>query len=187
MNLPITRSPLPSPSPRRNGAGDNGRTFVARDHLAPPPLTCLFGMAKAGAESLYRHRLREHGLTPTQWMILTALWRTEGMCVGELVQVHGAKAPALSRALSRMERNGLVERRRERADRRIVRIYLTPKARGLAFLHTLRAEVNARLLAGFTTEERQSFVSLLRRVIANLETNAADAAEGVCEQRDLLR
>ena len=190
MTSPISRFPHPRPPSRRHGARDarpGDRIFRGANEVStPPPLACLFGMAKAGAESLYRRRLREHGLTPTQWMILTSLWRSEGLSVGELVRCHGTKAPALSRALSRMERIGLVERQRELADRRVVRIYLTPKARDLSYLQLLRAEVNEQLLAGLNTEERETFVQLLHRVIANVRRKAPKRAEQSCRNRDLL-
>jgi DNA-binding MarR family transcriptional regulator len=51
--------------------------------------------------------------------------------VGELAELELVSAPAVSRILNGLEESGLVARERGDADRRVVRVVATPKAKRL--------------------------------------------------------
>ena len=60
-------------------------------------------------------------------------------------------------------------------DKRIRRVWLTPKGRKLmARLNVKAQQHEIRLLAGFTEEEKQTFLKLLRRADLNLARGAAE-------------
>ena len=69
------------------------------------------------------HLLAQHDLTLAQWVLISALWREDGMLVSELAEYSGNNLPATSRILDRMAANGLVVRRKDESDARSVRIY----------------------------------------------------------------
>jgi MarR family transcriptional regulator, organic hydroperoxide resistance regulator len=73
--------------------------------------------------------LAGHGLHPGQDLLLSALWRADGITQAELAARLGIEAPTVSRALERLERAGYV--RRESGRGRSRRVYLTEPGRAL--------------------------------------------------------
>jgi DNA-binding MarR family transcriptional regulator len=73
--------------------------------------------------------LAERGLHPGQDLLLSALWREDGITQAELAARLGIEAPTVSKALQRLERSGYV--RREAARGRSRRVYLTEEGRAL--------------------------------------------------------
>lgn len=73
--------------------------------------------------------LAERGVHPGQDLLLSALWREDGITQAELVARLGIEAPTVSKALQRLERTGYV--RREAGRGRSRRVYLTEEGRAL--------------------------------------------------------
>jgi len=72
------------------------------------------------------------------WSILSALERNDGLSQKALSEACGIDAPTVTRVLDRLETQGLVRRRRDVEDRRVVRVSLTGNGR-LQHLHLARA------------------------------------------------
>jgi DNA-binding MarR family transcriptional regulator len=71
--------------------------------------------------------------------------------------------------VDRLEENGMVERRRDPADRRAWQLYLTPKSQKL--VAKLQRRVDSLvddMLCGLTSDERSEFARLLKAVGENL-------------------
>ena len=134
-----------------------------------PSIGRLLGFANAATDLLSQKLLDAHGVSLTQWIILTALWRTDGMTVGAVAEYYRVNVPAASRALDRMEEAGLVERRPDPSSRRVVRVFLTEKARSLSHLLTFYRDINERLLRGFSAGEADQLVDMLHRLQANAQ------------------
>lgn len=147
---------------------------VHDEELAPPPsLGRLLNFSSGATNRLCRAMLAEHELQLAQWVVLSALWRADGLSVGELARYSGNEVPAASRIVDRMEASGLVRRRPDADDGRAVRVRLTRKGRALDGLANFHEHVNERLLAGFTGEEAATLFALLERVLENAR-HAAD-------------
>jgi DNA-binding MarR family transcriptional regulator len=73
--------------------------------------------------------LAECGLHPGQDLLLSALWREDGVTQAGLAARLGIEAPTVSRALERLERAGYV--RREPGRGRSRRVYLTERGQVL--------------------------------------------------------
>lgn len=117
--------------------------------------------------------VRPHGLAPAQFMVLLELWREEGLTQKDLVGRLDVEQATMAATLARMERDGLIERRPDQADARARRIQLTARARALQEPALAAARsVNARALAGFSDEEREEFLSGLRRIVGALSRSA---------------
>src|ERR671931_880936 len=90
----------------------------------PPVGLHLAATAKAVSRA-FNAALAEAGGSLPVWLILTSLrgeqWRTQH----ELARSLGIEGPTLTRHLDGLERAGLVERRRDPADRRAVQVELT--------------------------------------------------------------
>jgi DNA-binding MarR family transcriptional regulator len=121
--------------------------------------------------ALCQQRLEPYGLSLPQWAILSCLWRDGDLTVGALAGLLGNGLPATSRIIDRMIERGLVERHRDTTDGRVARVKATEKAQDLAHLASFYEEINAVLLTGFSSQERDMIFDLLIR----LEQNAADA------------
>jgi len=75
----------------------------------------------------YRPILEKLGLTYTQYIVLVALWEKDDQTVGELGEKMFLESNTLTPILKKLEQAGFIERRRDPADERQVRIRLTPK------------------------------------------------------------
>jgi DNA-binding MarR family transcriptional regulator len=75
--------------------------------------------------------LRKLGVTYPQYLVLVVLWERGSQGVGDLASALGMDFGTLSPMLKRLERKGLVARRRYLADERRVVVSLTPKGQSL--------------------------------------------------------
>ena len=79
----------------------------------------------------FRPQLNAHGVTEQQWRVLRALAEVDTIDIGALSQWIALSTPSLSRMLPDMETRGLIKRRRDKADGRVVIIALAPRGRSL--------------------------------------------------------
>jgi DNA-binding MarR family transcriptional regulator len=80
---------------------------------------------------VYQPLLKEAGLTYLQFIAMVLLWEEDGQTVGELGQKLFLQSNTLTPMLKRLEALGYVERNRDPADERHVRINLTEAGRKL--------------------------------------------------------
>jgi len=76
--------------------------------------------------------MRKYRMTGQQVGALAILARAPGISLGELGERMYLHISTCSGIVDRLERKGYVERRRDREDRRIVRLYVTPSGRRMA-------------------------------------------------------
>ena len=79
----------------------------------------------------YRPILEKLGLTYTQYVAMVALWEEDGQTVGALGEKLFLESNTLTPILKKLEATGFIERRRDPADERQVRISLTAKGKAL--------------------------------------------------------
>lgn len=117
-------------------------------------------------------------LTNAQWVPLFKIYNGHASTVAELARVCHMDTGAMTRLLDRLEAKGLVQRQRSEADRRVVRIALTPAGQeaARAIPHALSAVQN-RALAGFSADEFATLQQLLRRVLDNSRRASEDSPE----------
>jgi DNA-binding MarR family transcriptional regulator len=122
-------------------------------------------------------RLGMHGLTQAQWAPLFLIHQKRASTLAELSRELQVDAGALTRTLDRLEAKGLCKRERSTEDRRVVHLALTPEGRAAtAPVPGVLCDVSNTLLKGFTEDEWQTLMGLLRRLHANAEA-LRDAAE----------
>jgi DNA-binding MarR family transcriptional regulator len=137
--------------------------------ISPKPLPdcAIFLLAKAYqmAHGRFQEMLRPYALTNLQHLVLEGLWYTEGQTAAELGKLLVLDKATLSGVLDRMREAGWLTKRPDPQDRRVVRLFTTPKAEERKEeLITLRRKANAQLLAGFSLEEQV----LLKRLLKDL-------------------
>lgn len=125
-------------------------------------------------------RLIAHDLTHAQWMPLFKLLHgpVGSVTVATLARDLQVDPAAVTRMLDRLEAKQLVRRERSCADRRVVQIVLTEAGRAVAdqVPPVLVAVLNAHL-AGFSADEFDLLMALLRRMLDNGEALRAAATE----------
>lgn len=143
-------------------------------------------VAYAYAEVLRTHceeRGKPYIITPPQWGALSLLLAQDGMTIGTMSQKRGVDAPAATAIITRLEQNGLVERRHDREDRRVVKVYLTDEGRDIS--HTLVSAVKQfeqSITQGFSEGDLDHFLAQLQRLIVN----AAEIGPGLGDRFNLL-
>lgn len=136
------------------------------------PIQETVGYVLAQVGRLHRNHvgtaLAALGLHVGQEMMLLHLWTEEGLSLSDLALCAGLDLSTMSKAVARMERAGLVERRSDAADERVVRVFLTDRGRALRD-PVIQAwhEVERHAMAGLTMEEQ----ILLRRLLLQVQQN----------------
>ena len=114
---------------------------------------------------------REMGISAGTWFTLALLAREDGMSQGELSQRFDIDPSRVTRLATRLEREGLLRRERDRGDHRVVRMYLTEKGRSLIEgLFDRRERFDRRIGAVLSPEELVE----LRRMLGVLAEAAED-------------
>lgn len=115
--------------------------------------------------------LDEIGINRGQPPMLHQLWESEGCAQTELA-INQHLAPAtVTKILQRMEQAGLIERRPDRDDQRIMRVYLTDTARALEdVIREREQQINSEMLHGFGENEKVQLFEYLLRLRDNLMT-----------------
>ena len=79
----------------------------------------------------FRSIFSHFGLTEPQWRILRLLWERNGCALSELSAASLISSPSLVGVIDRLDRDGLVVRRRSAEDRRVVHVFLTASGKAL--------------------------------------------------------
>jgi DNA-binding MarR family transcriptional regulator len=114
-------------------------------------------------------RLKPLGLSSGYIPVILALAVEPGLTQKDLVHRAGIEQPTMAVTLVRMERDGLIQRRADRADARTSIFRLTRLAKSkLPKFYQQLDEGNAAALAGLNAEERKQLLHLLTTIIHNL-------------------
>lgn len=123
----------------------------------------------------YAPILQPLGLTYPQYLVMLALWDGDDASVSELGEALGLDSGTLTPLLKRMEEAGLVTRRRDPSDERVVRISLTkaghalePRARNIP--------IDLACRAGFEPDERSAAAAAKLRETLKALTARLDAS-----------
>ena len=109
--------------------------------------------------------LKPLGLTRSQWSVLTFLSRRDGMTQTALAADLDITKAAIGGLLERMEAAGVVQRRSDRNDARIRRVYLTRAGqRLLKQIRGVLESVGTKALGSNTEEEIAKTIGTLRRM-----------------------
>lgn len=106
-------------------------------------------------------------LSVTEWRVLACLHNNHEESVTDLAYHAVMKQPTLSKALVRMEQDGLIERRQEPDDRRQTMVRNTRKGTALAAeLCRVAKEHEAGIMENLSKTERKQLVAILRKLIS---------------------
>lgn len=139
------------------------------ESLTDTPRRAAYLALVAASEHLvaqFKKLFQQHGLTLTQFNLLRLLVKDDALELGESCtnlrdrMLH--RVPDITRLVDRMERDGLVLRRRSELDRRVVRVFITPEGRRRceALYPAVRA-LHEQQFAGLDDRELQELERML--------------------------
>src|ERR1700751_5170379 len=96
-----------------------------------PEFLDLHGKTSKALRALSEAAMQRHGLHFGQNHLLALLWDRDGRTPGEIAAALKVSAPTVVKMASRIAATGLLARRRDRADNRLVRLWLTDAGRAL--------------------------------------------------------
>jgi DNA-binding MarR family transcriptional regulator len=140
-----------------------------------PMLLYLVKQVELAVRSHLDDLLRPAGLTALQYTALTVLERHPDLSSAQLARNSFVTAQSMADMITTLEGHGLIERHRDRTDRRRLVVALTIDGREL--LDRYRDQVDAlekQMLAGLT----QAQISSLRRTLHACHANLAGPGRG---------
>lgn len=141
-----------------------------RDRFTETYLSALLWRAAFAFAKQFHAEVRKGGLSVPVWRTLAALSDGEGMTVGELAKVAVVQQPTMTKAIDRMVRDGLVDRRASPDDRRKTLIYSTAEGRRVV-RHLVPAALRheQETLGDHSADEVARLKQLLRELIDRCE------------------
>jgi len=111
-----------------------------------------------------RH-LDAHGLTPSQFAVLEALYHVGPLCLSELARKILRTSGNLTMVVDNLEKSGLVKRVQSSSDRRFVSVEITEKGRDrIANIFPEHAAEVTKLMSRLTPEEQDRLRELCRKL-----------------------
>lgn len=105
-----------------------------------------------------------------QGRILYVLWQEDGVPIKIISEKSGLAITSLTTMLERMEKNGLISRKTDEADKRKTLLFLTDKTKELKEAYdSVSNEMGNIYYRDFTDKEILQFEEYLNRIRVNLE------------------
>jgi DNA-binding MarR family transcriptional regulator len=123
--------------------------------------------------SAFDRRVRRIGLTRSQWLVLSLLYRRPGLSQSELAEMLEVERATAGRMIDRLELKSWVTRRPDPTDRRIKRLHLTAEAEAVqAEMGRIAAEMLDDAMTLLHPGEREALAEMLERVKVQLQSMA---------------
>ena len=112
-------------------------------------------------------RIAPLGITIGQFPILLELWEKDGVTQRELLQKLDIEQATIANTLNRMERDGLIVKKKHPTDSRAQQIWLTDKGTSVRDAAYQSAnDQNEAALKPLSIAEQEQFLDFMRRIIS---------------------
>jgi DNA-binding MarR family transcriptional regulator len=135
-----------------------------------PPRSVGFLISQLGFLSSkgFMNALSPVGLDPREFLLMRFVAADEGQSQHALAERLAIPASRMVALVDRLEEVGFIERRPDKDDRRVRRVHLTRKGRGvLERAGKIAIDYETRLCAGINREEREQLIDLLQKLQAS--------------------
>ncbi len=117
---------------------------------------------------ILQEELEKQDIHPGQPPMLILIQKNEGINQNEIARKLNVRAATVAIMLRRMEKAGLIERKQDKKDKRIQRVFLTEKGRKICELLKEQAErIEKMAMEGLSENEKGELARLLDHVISN--------------------
>jgi DNA-binding MarR family transcriptional regulator len=137
------------------------------DEFVPYRLSVLSNRVSGAIARQYTERF---GLTMAEWRVMAVLGGSPGLPARDLVERTGMDKVQVSRAVAALVKRKRVVRRSDSADRRVMRLALTPKGEAVyAEIVPMARKLEAAFLSSLDEGERATLNRLLKRLSQQAE------------------
>jgi MarR family transcriptional regulator for hemolysin len=142
-------------------------------------LLTLFTRAAKLLRTAADDAMSPHGVRVGQNIILEALWQQDGLTPGEIARRLDVATPTVVNTATRMETAGLITRRHDSTDARLVRLHLTDRGHAVKrAVQRERDKLERRATLTLTPLERRNLKSALAKIIDVLSPDDTKARPG---------
>jgi len=128
------------------------------------------GIIARSLDSISNIEFKEVDLTRGQYLYLVRVCENPGIILERLANLIKVDKTTAARAVQKLERNGILERREDAINKKIKKIYPTKKGKEIyPFIKRENEYSNSVALKGFNEEEQAQIYDLLMRVQNNVE------------------
>jgi MarR family transcriptional regulator, organic hydroperoxide resistance regulator len=111
------------------------------------------------------------GVNVNYWRILASLSDGDGLTLKQLNQRVLFNQPTLSKLVTRMETEGLLERHKDTQDKRAILIYISAQGRDLVDELLSKAKWHEdQVLANYSAQQQDLMKDMLRQLVNSLES-----------------
>jgi DNA-binding MarR family transcriptional regulator len=147
----------------------------------PGPSSLLIAQLARGTRRRVEQAVAPTGLRPRELLALQHLRERGPSAQQTLAELIGVDATNLVAVLNSLEDSGLIERRRDRADRRRAIIVLSASGeRLLADLDRAMRQLDDEIFATLTPAERDTFNALLAKAISHIGVECSSPPGDSC-------
>lgn len=130
----------------------------------------LMGKIHRGMRRFFEFQMKKYNITPPQFEVLISLWSEDGLVLSELSKRLSRDGPTITGIIDRMEKKELLRRQRSTRDRRIIQVYLSPKALKMKeALLELQQTAGKDIIDNFSSEDIETLETLLSKLLVNVE------------------
>lgn len=144
------------------------------DFRAAHALSTLFRAANAVRTELTNKVLREHDLTWTGFVVMWVVWIWEEMETRHVAESADISKATLTGVVKTLEGRGLIRRKGDENDRRLVLLSLTDE--GVALMEKLYPVFNtveSQLVSGLSDRAVQDLTRILRNLVVTVEEQSS--------------
>jgi DNA-binding MarR family transcriptional regulator len=112
--------------------------------------------------------LEKYGIGMGQFPFFMVLFRNDGLSQEALTSIINVDKATTTRAITKLEQEGYVVRENDSDDKRVYKVFLTPKGRGMKpVMKKISDRWNKVLLDGFDGSEKSSVQKYLQQMVDN--------------------
>ena len=116
-------------------------------------------------QSLSMRHLEQHGLTPSQFAVLEALYHIGPLCLSDLARKILRTSGNLTMVVDNLEKSGLVRRVQSSEDRRFISVEITDRGRKLiGSVFPEHAREIAEIMNRLSADEQKTLRELCRKL-----------------------
>jgi DNA-binding MarR family transcriptional regulator len=134
----------------------------------------LLHRAYQAAGDIFQAEMKVDGLTPRQLAVLITIGQNEGLSQTDIVDSTGIDRSTVADMIRRMQRKGLIQRRRTREDARAYAVKLTNAGRRvLRTAEPMTRRIDERVLNALPTDQREQFIGALQTIVTILQSTSS--------------
>jgi DNA-binding MarR family transcriptional regulator len=139
------------------------------DRLNRSPIHLLHRAGQCAGD-IFHAEMKDGDLTPRQLAVLVTVAHNEGLSQTGLVGRTGIDRSTLADIVRRLQKKGLLQRRRTKEDARAYAVKLTEEGRRvLRTAEPLARRVDERVLDVLPGKQREQFIDELQAIVATLQ------------------